>query len=62
MALARFLRGNSTISRAFAPLTQSLFSTSATPITATFFPGDGIGPEIAESVKQVQYNGALWYW
>ncbi|KAK4740528.1 hypothetical protein SAY87_032375 [Trapa incisa] len=26
---------------------------SATPITATLFPGDGIGPEIAESVKQV---------
>ncbi|KFK24781.1 hypothetical protein AALP_AA8G024000 [Arabis alpina] len=29
------------------------FCSSTTPITATFFPGDGIGPEIAESVKQV---------
>ncbi|CAN1274719.1 Isocitrate dehydrogenase [NAD] catalytic subunit 5, mitochondrial [Linum perenne] len=26
---------------------------SSAPITATLFPGDGIGPEIAESVKQV---------
>lgn len=57
MALARILRGNSTASCAFSPLTQSLFSTSATPITATFFPGDGIGPEIAESVKQI-FNAA----
>lgn len=29
------------------------FSSDITPITATLFPGDGIGPEIAESVKQV---------
>lgn len=29
------------------------FSSATTPITATLFPGDGIGPEIAESVKQV---------
>uniref|UniRef100_A0A0D3AHL0 cytokinin riboside 5'-monophosphate phosphoribohydrolase n=1 Tax=Brassica oleracea var. oleracea TaxID=109376 RepID=A0A0D3AHL0_BRAOL len=29
------------------------FCSSTTPITATMFPGDGIGPEIAESVKQV---------
>ncbi|KAH9625094.1 hypothetical protein KSS87_016723 [Heliosperma pusillum] len=28
-------------------------SSSTTPITATLFPGDGIGPEIAESVKQI---------
>lgn len=27
--------------------------TSLEPIKATLFPGDGIGPEIAESVKQV---------
>ncbi|KAK9723998.1 hypothetical protein RND81_05G040100 [Saponaria officinalis] len=26
---------------------------STSPITATLFPGDGIGPEIAESVKQI---------
>jgi hypothetical protein len=29
------------------------FSSASTPIRATLFPGDGIGPEIAESVKQV---------
>ncbi|KAJ4844335.1 Isocitrate dehydrogenase [NAD] catalytic subunit 5, mitochondrial [Turnera subulata] len=29
------------------------FASASTPITATLFPGDGIGPEIAESVKQV---------
>ncbi|XP_023636164.1 isocitrate dehydrogenase [NAD] catalytic subunit 5, mitochondrial [Capsella rubella] len=29
------------------------FCSSTTPITATMFPGDGIGPEIAESVKKV---------
>ncbi|CAE6085845.1 unnamed protein product [Arabidopsis arenosa] len=29
------------------------FCSSTTPITATLFPGDGIGPEIAESVKKV---------
>lgn len=55
MALAQFLRRNSATSGAFAPLTRSIFSTSGTPITATLFPGDGIGPEIAESVKQVQF-------
>lgn len=29
---------------------------TTTPITATLFPGDGIGPEIAESVKQVYFR------
>ena len=29
-----------------------LFSSQA-PITATLFPGDGIGPEIAEAVKKI---------
>ncbi|XP_022747656.1 isocitrate dehydrogenase [NAD] catalytic subunit 5, mitochondrial-like [Durio zibethinus] len=29
------------------------FSSATAPIRATLFPGDGIGPEIAESVKQV---------
>ncbi|GKV16360.1 hypothetical protein SLEP1_g27013 [Rubroshorea leprosula] len=29
------------------------FSAASTPIRATLFPGDGIGPEIAESVKTV---------
>jgi len=31
------------------------FCSSTTPITATLFPGDGIGPEIAESVKKVPH-------
>ncbi|PKI68129.1 hypothetical protein CRG98_011428 [Punica granatum] len=31
---------------------------SQTPIRATLFPGDGIGPEIAESVKQVPFSSA----
>eukprot|EP00889_Picochlorum_renovo_P004466 jgi/Picre1/31496/NNA_006848.t1 len=29
------------------------YSSGVKPITATLFPGDGIGPEIAESVKQI---------
>ncbi|KAJ1409983.1 Isopropylmalate dehydrogenase-like domain [Sesbania bispinosa] len=29
------------------------FSSASTPIRATLFPGDGIGPEISESVKQI---------
>lgn len=32
------------------------FSSASTPIRATLFPGDGIGPEIAESVKQVPFQ------
>jgi len=41
------------------------FSSATTPIQATLFPGDGIGPEIAESVKQVtsfpfQFSLVLW--
>jgi isocitrate dehydrogenase (NAD+) len=34
------------------------FSSASTPIRATLFPGDGIGPEIAESVKQVPMDAA----
>ncbi|KAJ0969487.1 hypothetical protein J5N97_022364 [Dioscorea zingiberensis] len=43
---------------AISPL--RFFSTAASahpPISATLFPGDGIGPEIAESVKQ-EFNAA----
>jgi hypothetical protein len=29
------------------------FATAATPLRATLFPGDGVGPEIAEAVTQV---------
>lgn len=32
------------------------FSSASTPIRATLFPGDGIGPEIADSVKQVPFH------
>ncbi|KAI9185800.1 hypothetical protein LWI28_010752 [Acer negundo] len=35
------------------PNSARAFSVDTTPITATLFPGDGIGPEIADSVKQV---------
>lgn len=41
------LANPSSLSRAFS---------SQTPITATLFPGDGIGPEIAEAVKQVNFR------
>lgn len=36
------------------------FSSDTTTIRATLFPGDGIGPEIAESVKQVLSVGLLF--
>ena len=29
------------------------FATAATPLRATLFPGDGVGPEIADAVTQV---------
>lgn len=42
------------ISRVFPSTGRVIASdTSIEPIKATLFPGDGIGPEIAESVKQV---------
>lgn len=37
--------------------TSSARAYSTEPITATLFPGDGIGPEIAESVKSI-FNAA----
>ncbi|XP_038883380.1 isocitrate dehydrogenase [NAD] catalytic subunit 5, mitochondrial isoform X2 [Benincasa hispida] len=43
----------SSILSSSSPLPVRAFSSAATPIRATLFPGDGIGPEIAESVKQV---------
>nr|CAD1824606.1 unnamed protein product [Ananas comosus var. bracteatus] len=58
MALRRLLGRSSRIpivSRVFAS-SAAPFSAAASPsdtIRATLFPGDGIGPEIAESVKQV---------
>ncbi|KAG0492262.1 hypothetical protein HPP92_005660 [Vanilla planifolia] len=41
----------------FASRTLSTVASPSYPIRATLFPGDGIGPEIAESVKQV-FNAA----
>lgn len=43
------------LSRVFTSPARSIASlaSSSNPIRATLFPGDGIGPEIAESVKQV---------
>lgn len=58
MALRRLVQRtlvNHTSSRLYPALGQS-FSTGTSPgepIRATLFPGDGIGPEIAESVKKV---------
>ncbi|GMN34119.1 hypothetical protein TIFTF001_042008 [Ficus carica] len=40
-------------SPAIAAAARAFSSTATDPIRATLFPGDGIGPEIAESVKQV---------
>lgn len=44
-------------SRVFTSPTRSLASVASRShlIQATLFPGDGIGPEIAESVKQVPF-------
>lgn len=43
--------------------TSACFSTEATPVTATLFPGDGIGPEIAAAAKSVfQAAGAPVLW
>jgi isocitrate/isopropylmalate dehydrogenase len=35
------------------PSLQQVASFSTKPITATLFPGDGIGPEIASAVKEI---------
>jgi isocitrate dehydrogenase (NAD+) len=53
MALRRLLQG-SVLPRMMGRSVGASFSTEAgETIRATLFPGDGIGPEIAESVKQV---------
>ncbi|KAH0927592.1 hypothetical protein HID58_019848, partial [Brassica napus] len=53
--LARRLLGTSTSSSSALMSSARAFSSSTTPIKATLFPGDGIGPEIAESFKQVPF-------
>lgn len=45
-----FLSSSAAVERAFS---------SQAPIRATLFPGDGIGPEIADSVKQVRSSSIL---
>ena len=45
------------------PSSARFLSSAATlgePIRATLFPGDGIGPEIAESVKQVCFKRIVY--
>nr|VDD34757.1 unnamed protein product [Brassica oleracea] len=49
---AKRLIGSRSTSTATTSVARA-FCSSTTPITATLFPGDGIGPEIAESVKKV---------
>ena len=59
MALTQVLRrviGSTPISSA-----ARAFSSAPAPIPATLFPGDGIGPEIAEAVKQVPLNIAFFF-
>jgi len=56
---SQILRTSSSSSGPFISVSRAFFS-SSTPIKATLFPGDGIGPEIAESVKQVPFFNLLW--
>ncbi|RVW80223.1 Isocitrate dehydrogenase [NAD] catalytic subunit 5, mitochondrial [Vitis vinifera] len=53
--ILRRLLGSPNSSRAFSSFNRSFSSSdsSSNLIRATLFPGDGIGPEIAEAVKQV---------
>lgn len=44
---------SSSLSSPATATARAFSSSSADLIRATLFPGDGIGPEIAESVKQV---------
>ncbi|KAL5671601.1 hypothetical protein ACJX0J_015907, partial [Zea mays] len=56
MALRRLLQGSvlpRVTGRVSAPAVAPFSTESGETIRATLFPGDGIGPEIAESVKQV---------
>ena len=64
MALRRLLQGSvlpRVTGRALAPAVAPFSTESGETIRATLFPGDGIGPEIAESVKQVQNLGSAWF-
>ncbi|KAF8661935.1 hypothetical protein HU200_056904 [Digitaria exilis] len=56
MALRRLLQGTvlpRVTGRSFAPSVAPFSTEAGETVRATLFPGDGIGPEIAESVKQV---------
>ena len=64
MALRRLLQGSvlpRVAGRALAPAVAPFSTESGETIRATLFPGDGIGPEIAESVKQVLNLGSVWF-
>jgi len=64
MALRRLLHGSvlpRVSGRAFAPAVAPFSTEAGETVRATLFPGDGIGPEIAESVKQVQNFVSLWF-
>lgn len=63
MALRRLLQGSvlpRVTGRSFAPAVAPFSTEAGETVRATLFPGDGIGPEIAESVKQVRNIGWLW--
>ncbi|OEL13477.1 Isocitrate dehydrogenase [NAD] catalytic subunit 5, mitochondrial [Dichanthelium oligosanthes] len=56
MALRRLLQGTvlpRVTGRSFAPAAAPFSTEAGETVRATLFPGDGIGPEIAESVKQL---------
>jgi isocitrate dehydrogenase (NAD+) len=62
MALRRLLQGSvlPRVTGRASALAVAPFSTEfGETIRATLFPGDSIGPEIAESVKQVQNLGSV---
>lgn len=62
MALRRLLQGSvlpRVTGRAFAPAAAPFSTEAGETVRATLFPGDGIGPEIAESVKQVHNFGPV---
>lgn len=54
-AMLRAGRAASATLRAAAGQQQRFMAANPDRVTATLFPGDGIGPEICESVKQVRY-------
>jgi isocitrate dehydrogenase (NAD+) len=54
MALRRLLQQGGVLPRMTRLGAAQFSTTSGETVRATLFPGDGVGPEIAESVKQVR--------